>query len=201
MALSYHMAPKTTDRNYWERARNLYSYLRVERYQDTMHYEYLEGKDKHHMRQGLRFLEHQKRLGHGTLGDVGYGSFKKNSDYESALTLLSIILDGDIRDSCVNLFHHSLNRKNPYCPDRYGPFFVVLKKGITVEGLQDKLESDGIEFTAIPREFHEMYFVPRPKERLIFYDRIWAARHAGIITLERAQEASLMLVTPKQIVN
>lgn len=92
-----------------------------------MHYDYMKGEDKFRLRDTLEFLGQHRMIGHGTSSSKVWRCPNEKNDYESALSLLSIIISGKIQDSCVHHFGREFRGKNPCLPDGYGAFFVVMK--------------------------------------------------------------------------
>lgn len=176
------------------------AYLRVTGQQDTVRWDYLKGPDKYNITKALRLLSGLKLLGHGTIGFMNTEDNHERKisagdvDYIGAVRLLNIILAGEIKDSSISEFVAERKDYFKLNPNYYGPFFVILKPGITMKSL-GRPDSWSDHFESISSELHYIYLVPKTEDKEFFVKAIKRAVKEGIINKVRAREAILKLKT------
>ncbi|MCM8797072.1 MAG: hypothetical protein NC923_04255, partial [Candidatus Omnitrophica bacterium] len=184
--------------------------------EDTVRWDYawVDHPDKYGIRKVLALLGKLKLLGHGTIGlktlqkeedyfdtpvnfraTSEHRAYLSSSDFIGAVSLLNIILTGEIRNASVQQFVDVYQGDDKlYYPNFYGPFFVILKPG--AEKLKRFSGLDAKErFGDISAELHYLYLVPRDEDKEFLVRAIGRAVKEGLITQERAQEAIVKLKT------
>ncbi|MGA2775347.1 MAG: hypothetical protein ABSE81_04740 [Candidatus Omnitrophota bacterium] len=191
--------------------------------------------DKYGIREALTLLHKLKLLGHGTVGlknlvkeedyfdwlsasNLDADSMPPNLkeaannkeflcglDFIGAVSLLNVILSGEIRNASVQQFAEEeyayQGDGKLYYPNFYGPFFVILKPGTEKsEGFSDLNADNQIIFKSIGSELHYLYLLPRDDDKEFFTKAIGEAVKEGLITEEKAREALSKLKTVAEFI-
>lgn len=179
------------------------AYLRALRQEDTIRWDYLKGPDHYGITKVLRVLSKLKLLGHGTIGflntEVNHNRKipGKDIDFVAAVSLIKIILEGEMRNSSVSEFVAEREDYFKLNANYYGPFFVILQPGAQESDLGkfSKLDSWGDRYKSIGSNLHYIYLLPRARDKEFFTKAIALAIREGIIDKEKAEIAVSKLKT------